>query len=221
MTKTNTNPATAPIDNGFDEDVSTGETRRPYALLEDESRVQVVVTSLTAIGNESFRGADGKETVSYKINLQLTSSRPRRYEDGEEAKGLVEFNAKYTFSMHEKGRMATEGLLEAIGADTTKVYKLNEFAALVLGKVISGRVKHRKYKTKEGAEAVAQDLEAFKPVKDPMDIEEIVANWKVPFALVKKHPDKPCLPYGALRAGGKAQPVATWAPAEAMEEKLK
>lgn len=213
-----TNVTTANIDNGFDEEVSTGEARRPYALLEDESRIQVVITSFTALGNESFRGDDGKVTESYKISLQMTSSRLRKYEDGGEAKGNVEFNSKYTFSMHEKSKMVKDGLLEALGADLTKVYKLNEFAALVLGKVVSGRVKHRKYKTKEGVEAIAQDLEAFKVVKEPMDTEELILGWRVPFTLVKKHPDKMCLPAKAIRVGGKAQPCASWQPADSTEK---
>lgn len=159
---------------------------KPYAKIEDETRLTVVVNSIYVIGDEDIRQPNGSVKTRFAVGIQYDSLRALRFEDGEETgRNHSWFNA-ITFSFHDKSTMVTSGLAAALGIPKDKTL-LTDFIKLGLGKQISARVKHRKY-TLDGVEKTATDLEAFKAVLQTEDFKEVISKFLPHRQAVKRYP---------------------------------
>lgn len=166
--------------------------------LAEEIRIPVMITSVTLVGNEVFKAADGKETVSYKIGIGFTSNVPHVSDAGEEIEGFHEFYAKYTASTGAKSALFKIGLVEACGL--SDIADLSSLVNSLLGKKISAMTKYRKYKTKTGEDRIAVDLEKFKALTSDEDFSDVESVDHVPFTAQKFSFGKKIV----LVSGGKA-----------------
>jgi len=172
------------------DEVDASGASRKYQLLEEETRLKLIIDSMLIVGLEDYKGDDGKVTTNYKIGINFTSNREQRYDDGEGSGRKVTFFKMYTFSFHEKSGLIKGGLIDALGYDITASTKLTDFLAGCVGQQVSAMINHRKYKTKQGQDAVAMDIEKFKAVKDKEDFDDSLSSWTVPYLAKKSYPDK-------------------------------
>jgi len=200
-------PAPAPrlYDEFGCEIVSATSQGKPFALLEDETRLKVLVSAVYIIGNEEVAQPDGSKKTRYAIGVQYDSLRSLRYEDGTETGRTHSWYQTYTFSYHEKSNLAKTGLLEACAVDL-KQPTITEFIRAVLGKQVSGRVKHRPYE-KDGQKKVSCDLEALKIVSEQEDFATIIAAYKPHRQVLKRYPACRVITAGMRIAGKKVCPL--------------
>lgn len=185
------------------EEVSFGSS--PAKLIADETRIPVIVSSITIIGNEVFKDkTTGKETVSFKIGIGFTSNVRRVSEDGEDLPGTYTFYEKFTASTHSKGAMHASGILDVIG---TGWRNLSALVSALLGKQMTAMTSHRKYKDKQGNEKTAVDLEKFKKIEADVDFTEALETWEVPFLAAKMYPEASIVNMDHFKSGGKPYKV--------------
>lgn len=155
--------------------------------LQEELRTPVMVTSVTIIGNETFKGNDGKETTKFKIGVGFTSNAPHVSEGGEPVEGFHEFYAKFTATTNIKGSLMKSGLPDATG--TKNAGDLKTLVNGLIGKKVSAMTKYRTYRTAQGEDRVAVELEKFKPLATEEDFSEVVKAQHIPFLAAKFSPD--------------------------------
>jgi len=191
------------------EDVSASSSRK-IKLVDEETRLKFTIDSITVIGNEDFKGPDGKTTTSYKIGIGLTSNRPQRYEDnGEETGRYVNFFMPMTLSFDPKSNIIKCGLADAVGHDLSKV-KLVDVIGSFVGKQVSGMILHRKYKTQDGQDRVAMAVEKFKPVQEEDDFSEALSKWEPSYMAQKKYADKRVITLANIRNNTAPQSVSAY-----------
>lgn len=183
-TNTNTQAQAQMIDLA-DENFSFGVKVKKLA---DEIRIPIMITSVTLVGNEVFKAVDGKETISYKLGLGLTSNVPYVSESGEVIDGYHEFFTRYTASTAVKSGMFKDGIVEACGLGDAS--DLTKMVNALIGKKISAMTKYRAYKTRNGENRVAIDLEKFKALTTEEDFKDVEAVEHIPYAATKNYVGK-------------------------------
>jgi len=159
---------------------------KPFAKLEDETRLTVIINGIYVIGDEDIRQPNGSIKTRFAVGVQYDSLRALRYEDGTETGRTHSWFNAITFSYHDKSTMVVSGLAAALGIPKDKTL-LTDFIKMGLGKQVSARVKHRKY-TLDGVERIATDLEAFKPAPQTEDFKEVIAKFIPHRQAVKRYP---------------------------------
>ena len=169
---------------GLEENFAFGSSVKK---LQEELRIPVMVTSVTIIGNETFKGNDGKETTKFKIGVGFTSNAPHVSEAGEPVEGFHEFYAKFTATTNIKSSLVKSGLPDATG--TKNAGDLKTLVNGRIGKKVSAMTKYRTYRTAQGEDRVAVELEKFKPLTTAEDFSEVIKAQHIPFLAAKFSPD--------------------------------
>lgn len=177
--------AQAPMIDLADENFSFGVKAKKLA---EEIRIPIMITSVTLVGNEVFKAADGKETISYKLGLGLTSNTPYVSESGEVIEGFHEFFTRYTASTAPKSGMFKDGLVEACGLGDAS--DLTKMVNALIGKKISAMTKYRAYKTRNGENRIAVDLEKFKALTTEEDFKDVESVERIPYTASKNYVGK-------------------------------
>jgi len=184
---------------------------RKMQLIEEETRLKFVIDSICVIGNVDFKQPDGSTKTSYQIGVGLTSNRSQRYEDnGEDTGRNVSFFLPYTLSFNPKANLVKSGLLQAVDYDLSLV-TLPQIIGGLVGKQVSAMIAHRKYKTKDGQDAIAMDVEKFKPVTDQDDFAEALAKWKPNFMAAKRYPSAKIVTVSNVQNSTPAKSVSYYA----------
>ena len=178
-----------------------GQNGKPFALLDDEIRLPVIISAFYMVGKESIKQPNGTLKDRFAIGLQFDSLRPLRYEDGEDTGRKHSWLNVMTYSFNDKSTLSLSGLLNAIGHNPTATLT-PDFVKEVLGKQISARVKHRTYES-EGKKRTIADIEAFKPLLDQENFSECIDTWYPHRRAIKKYPECKVLSYKMLRDGAK------------------
>jgi hypothetical protein len=181
--------------------LEAGQNGKPFALLDDEIRLPVIISALYLVGKESIKQPNGTLKDRYAIGLQYDSLRPLRYEDGEDTGRKHSWFNVTTYSFNDKSTLSVSGLLNAVGHSPT-VITTPDFAREVLGKQVSARVKHRSYES-EGKKRTIAEIEAFKPLLDKENFNECIDMWYPHRRAIKKYPGCMVLSYKMLRDGAK------------------
>jgi hypothetical protein len=178
---------TTPLYDEFGVEIhAASQPGKAFALLEDETRVNLIASAVYIVGNESIKQPNGTMKDRYAVGLQFDSLRALRYEDGIETGRTHSWFKVLTFSYHEKSTMATSGLAAVLAIPKDKD-KLTDFIKAALGKQLTARIKHRKYEV-SGETKIATDLEAFKPIVGEEDFKGVIASFVPHRQAIKRYP---------------------------------